>query len=217
MRMIPDEQPKAASEPSDTAAPARAAAGGRRRSRRGGRRHSKRRVPGSPEGQPAAIAANETGDETVPVEASGSGELSQASQTISPAPISPPFKTERGEPPTQRSPAEPRERTPQGPRERQPEREQRRAPPERPPQPERPSESELEPAEFKAPSVTEAIEQVTKIIEELKSVLGEMEEVLETLEFAERQKIDDEREIETLQRALRQLRQHQPGSGQSRR
>jgi len=32
-----------------------------------------------------------------------------------------------------------------------------------------------------------------------------MEEVLETLELAERQKIDDEREIQNLQRALRQL------------
>ena len=59
-------------------------------------------------------------------------------------------------------------------------------------------------------SVGQAIEQVNAIIEELKHTLDEMEEVLETLEVAERQKIDDEREIEHLQRALRQL--HRPRS-----
>ena len=54
----------------------------------------------------------------------------------------------------------------------------------------------------------DAIQQVTHIVEDLKRALEEMEEVLETLEFAERQKIDDEREIENLQRALRKL--HRP-------
>ena len=38
-----------------------------------------------------------------------------------------------------------------------------------------------------------------------------MEEVLETLELAERQKIADEQEIETLRRGLRQL--HRPREG----
>src|SRR5215471_12235260 len=60
--------------------------------------------------------------------------------------------------------------------------------------------------------VSQAIEQVTQVIEELKRVLEEMEVVLETLELAERQKIDDEREIESLQRALRRLH-HSGGSG----
>lgn len=60
----------------------------------------------------------------------------------------------------------------------------------------------------KTPAITDAIEQVNRIIEELKHSLDEMEEVLETLELAERQKIDDEREIQSLQRALRQL--HRP-------
>src|SRR5215471_3781146 len=59
--------------------------------------------------------------------------------------------------------------------------------------------------------VSQAIEQVTQVIDELKRVLEEMEVVLETLELAERQKIDDEREIESLQRALRRL--HRPESG----
>jgi len=58
------------------------------------------------------------------------------------------------------------------------------------------------------PAISDAIEQVNRIIEELKHSLDEMEEVLETLELAERQKIDDEREIQSLQRALRQL--HRP-------
>jgi hypothetical protein len=60
----------------------------------------------------------------------------------------------------------------------------------------------------KIPAVTQAIEQVNEIIEELKRALNEMEDVLETLELAERQKIDDEREIEELKRALRRL--HRP-------
>ena len=60
----------------------------------------------------------------------------------------------------------------------------------------------------RVPAVTQAIEQVNQVIEELKRALDEMEEVLETLEFAERQKIDDEREIDSLQRALRRL--HRP-------
>jgi len=58
------------------------------------------------------------------------------------------------------------------------------------------------------PAVTQAIEQVNEIISELRHALDEMEDVLETLELAERQKIDDEREIESLQRALRRL--HRP-------
>jgi predicted RNase H-like nuclease (RuvC/YqgF family) len=69
---------------------------------------------------------------------------------------------------------------------------------------------EKEPAP-KAAAVSDAIEQVNRVIEELKHALNDMEEVLETLEFAERQKIDDEREIESLQRALRQL--HRPSAG----
>jgi hypothetical protein len=60
-------------------------------------------------------------------------------------------------------------------------------------------------------AVSGAIDQVMRVIDELKHALNEMEEVLETLELAERQKIEDEREIESLQRALRQL--HRPSSG----
>jgi chaperonin cofactor prefoldin len=63
-------------------------------------------------------------------------------------------------------------------------------------------------------AISQAIDQVTRVIDELKHALDEMEEVLETLEFAERQKIDDEREIESLQRALRQLHRPAHGGGQ---
>ena len=59
-------------------------------------------------------------------------------------------------------------------------------------------------------AVSQAIEEVNLVIEELKHALDQMEEVLETLELAERQKIDDEREIDALQQALRRLRRPGP-------
>src|SRR5664280_2056070 len=67
---------------------------------------------------------------------------------------------------------------------------------------------QAEPRRQSGSAVAHAIQQVTHIVEELKRALEEMEEVLETLEFAERQKIDDEREIENLEHALRKL--HRP-------
>ena len=84
-----------------------------------------------------------------------------------------------------------------------------------PPSTEPEGRAPISPASTPGSPLGKAIEQVTGIIEELKHVLGEMEEVLETLELAERQKIDDEREIESLQQALRQLRR--PGDGGQRR
>jgi hypothetical protein len=60
-------------------------------------------------------------------------------------------------------------------------------------------------------SVQQAIEEVTRIIETLRGTLDDMEEVLETLELAERQKIADEQEIETLRRGLRQLNRPREG------
>jgi hypothetical protein len=59
--------------------------------------------------------------------------------------------------------------------------------------------------------VQKAIEEVNQVIETLRGTLDDMEEVLETLELAERQKIADEQEIETLRRGLRQL--HRPREG----
>jgi hypothetical protein len=57
-------------------------------------------------------------------------------------------------------------------------------------------------------AVSQAIEEVSQIIETLRATLDDMDAVLETLELAERQKLADEHEIETLRRGLRQL--HQP-------
>jgi len=49
---------------------------------------------------------------------------------------------------------------------------------------------------------------VTQIVESLKQALDQMEEVLELVEVAERQKLADEREIESLRQTLRKI--HQP-------
>ena len=56
-----------------------------------------------------------------------------------------------------------------------------------------------------------AIEEVNGIIDTLRTALDEMEEVLEMLEVFERQQSLDEREIESLRRALRQG--HRPREG----
>jgi hypothetical protein len=75
----------------------------------------------------------------------------------------------------------------------------------------RPEREFDEPRAPRGSAVSQAIEEVNQVIEELKLAVDQMEEVLETLELAERQKIDDEREIESLQQALRKLRR--PGTG----
>ena len=59
--------------------------------------------------------------------------------------------------------------------------------------------------ESKGPAISQAIEQISEIVESLKRILDQMEEVLELTELAERQKNLDEREIDSLRRALRQL------------
>ena len=59
----------------------------------------------------------------------------------------------------------------------------------------------------RAPTATveQAIEEVSAVVESLRTSLDEMEEVLELLELFERQKNADEREIESLRRAVRQI------------
>ena len=61
-------------------------------------------------------------------------------------------------------------------------------------------------------AIIRAIEQVDQILASLKETVDEMEEVLEILEQAERQKTGDEREIESLQRALNRV-QRERGVG----
>jgi uncharacterized protein (DUF3084 family) len=52
------------------------------------------------------------------------------------------------------------------------------------------------------------MDEVRQIVASLEQVLEQMEEVQELVEQAERQKMADEREIESLRRALRRI--HQP-------
>lgn len=66
-------------------------------------------------------------------------------------------------------------------------------------------------------SVEKAIEEVSVIVESLRGALDEMEEVLEMLELFERQKNADEREIESLRRALRQIHRPREAGYQQRR
>ncbi len=56
-----------------------------------------------------------------------------------------------------------------------------------------------------ASAISQAIDDVMDIVEALKRAMDQMEEVLELVEMAERQKLGDEREIESLRRALRQI------------
>ena len=62
--------------------------------------------------------------------------------------------------------------------------------------------------ETSASAISQAIDEVTQVVESLKQALDLMEEVLELVEVAERQKLADEREIESLRQALRRI--HQP-------
>ena len=56
-----------------------------------------------------------------------------------------------------------------------------------------------------APAIRQAIEEILRINKDLEWVLLEMEKALETLEEAEVQKYADEREIESLRNAVRQI------------
>jgi hypothetical protein len=56
-----------------------------------------------------------------------------------------------------------------------------------------------------ASALSHAVDEVHSIVESLEHALEQMEEVVRLVETAERQKIGDEHEIESLRRALRQL------------
>ncbi len=59
--------------------------------------------------------------------------------------------------------------------------------------------------ESAAAAVSKAVDEVRQIVESLEHALEQMEEVLKLVELAEHQKFDDEREIESLRRALRKI------------
>ena len=65
-------------------------------------------------------------------------------------------------------------------------------------------------------AISQAVNEVTAIVESLKQALEQMEDVLELVEHAERQKLSDEREIESLRRLLGRL-QHGRGGRSERR
>jgi hypothetical protein len=65
-------------------------------------------------------------------------------------------------------------------------------------------------------AISQAATEVTQVVESLKQALNQMEDVLELVEHAERQKLADEREIESLRHALRQLQQPRSGRGERR-
>jgi hypothetical protein len=54
-------------------------------------------------------------------------------------------------------------------------------------------------------AISQAVQEVRGIVESLEQALEEMEEVLRLVEAAEHQKFADEREIESLRRALHKL------------
>jgi len=56
-------------------------------------------------------------------------------------------------------------------------------------------------------AITKAVDEVRQIVESLEQALQQMEEVLRLIETAERQKITDEQEIESLRHALRRIQQ----------
>src|SRR3954464_10510350 len=69
-----------------------------------------------------------------------------------------------------------------------------------------PQQPEAPPRRVEAgPAIREAVEQIQRINRDLETLLLEMQKALETLEEAEVQKYADEREVESLRAALRQL------------
>jgi hypothetical protein len=78
------------------------------------------------------------------------------------------------------------------------------------------TEAAHEPRPGSQPSVQKAIEEVSGIVEALRGTLDAMEEMLEMLELFERQQNADEREIESLRRALRQMQRPRDGGHQRR-
>ena len=70
------------------------------------------------------------------------------------------------------------------------------------PEPRSPAAIQAQPA---SSAINQAVDEVMGIVESLKQALAQMEDVLELVEHAERQKLADEHEIDSLRRLLRQL------------
>ena len=186
----------------------------RRRGSRGGRGRSRRPAPNPTPSNEAAppedveIKPDEGADfdqgsetqEAVETEAAAQAE----SQNESESPVDTVADAEANLESAEREPQRPRPSV-QRPQDVRPQRESR---PQRPPQP--PPEPRRQ-----GSAVAQAVEDIYGIVETLKKVMEELDELLETLELAERQKIEDERELENLRRAMRQL-QPRPSQVQAR-
>jgi hypothetical protein len=175
-RMADTEKP--VSSGAQTAGAKSAPGGGnRRRGRRGGR--GRRKSFGPRPGDPAS-AAPETRDVSSPAT-----EESTVAETVPPGELPPRPVVDPEAIPPRRPPPAPRPLL---------ERVQRLT--------ER--VARVEPA-HRTSAINQAIDEVMEIVDALKRAVDQMEEVLELVELAERQKLADEREIESLRRALRQL------------
>ena len=174
----------------------------RRRGSRGGRGRSRRPAPNPAHSEGAAppdkeelepaegadfVAEPET-KTAVPAEAQRDSKV-DAVASVEAAPVT----EERAPRPAPSRP--PAQRT----QDYRPQREPR---PQRPPPPPPPPEPE---PRRPGSAVAHAVEDVYNIVETLKKVMEELDELLETLELAERQKIEDERELDNLRRAMKQL------------
>jgi hypothetical protein len=65
-------------------------------------------------------------------------------------------------------------------------------------------------------AIGQAVNEVMQIVDSLKQALNQMEDALELVELAERQKLGDEREIDSLRQLLRQLQHPRSGRGERR-
>ncbi len=65
-------------------------------------------------------------------------------------------------------------------------------------------------------AINQAVDEVMGIVESLKQALAQMEDVLELVEHAERQKLADEHELDSLRRLLRQLQHPRSARGDRR-
>jgi hypothetical protein len=156
-------------------APPRSSGGGRRRGRRGGRGRGRSSRPTAPGASVEAIAAD------APV----SGQTTHAESSAQP--IEPPIRVH--EMPVRPAPSKPHPH---------------KSPPPAPV--EAPAEAPaVHAARPHGSAIGQAVQEVRGIVESLEQALEEMEEVLRLVESAEHQKFADEREIESLRRALHKL------------
>ncbi len=166
----------------------RTSGGGRRRGRRGGRgRGPRRTAPGTPAGETNAPAPSEP-----EIQAAPGGEITapvpDAPVSEQPAPSESPAK--QIEPPIRL-----REEMPVRP-----------APSKHKSIPHVPAETS--PVRADKPhgsTIGRTVEQVRQVVESLEQALEQMVEVLRLVELAEHQKFADERELESLRRALHKL------------